>query len=299
MHSSTLGVGAAVLAVFLSWLLFPPFLLLEPPATTGQHVIVTGASQGIGRALVMEYAKRGAAQICIASRSEEKLRVVAQRVMEKYPLTKVHVVAADISSRHSAEAVVSKALELMDNRLDVLLLNHITSSQFGTWLGKEDRGFVTSMFETNTFSYIWMATAAVESLAKSPTGGRIGVVSSMAGHVGIPKTAVYGATKHALHGFFNSFRIELRYRPNLERVGVTLCAIGATETEGAQLIKHEMSSSIHWDSAEWAAEAIVRGVGLRRREVFHPHHIVFPAAQIYHFFPNFLDEILLKTQSPS
>jgi short-subunit dehydrogenase len=247
----------------------------------------------------MEYAKRGAAQICIASRSEDKLRVVAQRVMEKYPSTRVHVLAADISSRQSAEAVVTKALELMDNRLDVLLLNHITSSQFGTWLAKEDRGFVSSMFETNTFSYIWMATAAVESLARSPTGGRIGVVSSMAGHVGIPKTAVYGATKHALHGFFNSFRLELRYRPEYEKVGVTLCAIGATETEGAQLIKHEMSSSIHWDSAEWAAEAIVRGVGLKRREIFHPHHVVFPAAQIYHFFPNFLDEILLKTQSPS
>jgi NADPH:quinone reductase-like Zn-dependent oxidoreductase len=52
------AVAVAALAAFLSWLLFPAHLLLEPPAVTGQNVIVTGASQGIGRALVEEYAKR-------------------------------------------------------------------------------------------------------------------------------------------------------------------------------------------------------------------------------------------------
>jgi short-subunit dehydrogenase len=145
------------------------------------------------------------------------------------------------------------------------------------------------MFTVNTFSYIWLATAAMPALKAS--GGYVGVVSSLAGHVGTPKTAVYSSTKHALHGFFNALRAELAMEAG-NQVSITLCAIGPTDTEGVEQVKSSMNQNLFWDPPAWAAEAIVRGVAARQREMFHPHHVVFPAVQIYQFVPSVLDMAL-------
>lgn len=294
------AVSAALaggLAALLYWLLVSPTALHSSNAA-GQNVIITGASQGIGRALVIEYAKAGAAKIVIASRGEKKLEAVRNEVQALYPNTSVLVVVADLSSQASSVALIEAALAKLDNSLDVLILNHITTARYGTWLrdqqeSPEGHTILSDMFHVNVFSYIWCATAAVPALTRSKTGGHIGVVSSLAAHVGVPKTAVYSATKHALHGFFHSFRAELQLL-GLSRLGVTLAAIGATDTEGAAAVKTEMSPGLVWDHPRFAAEAIRKGVAAKRREIYHPHHVVYPAIQVNHFLPVFLDSILLR-----
>lgn len=295
---SSSSVTAAVLSVFLYWFLCP---VLDPhknvtKITTGQHVVITGASQGIGRSLVTEYAKRGASKICIVARNEERLLQAKRDVESAYPNTTILVIPADLSTEGKCTSVIESAIEAMDGKLDVLLLNHISSSRYGTWLEAVSRSdkFLVDMFHTNVFSYVWMATAAMETLKRSPNGGRIGIVSSLSGHVATPKTATYTATKHALHGFFNSFRLELEYI-GIKNISITLCAIGATDTEGAAEVKGKLHPSLTWDPPEWAAESIVRGVALKIREIFHPHYIVFPSIQIYNLFPYLMERILLKT----
>jgi len=284
-----------VFAVFVGPFSIPEKLFGSSTVAANQNVIVTGASQGIGRSLVFEYAKRGAANIVIASRSKDKLRVVASAVGAAYPATRIHVVVTDLSSEASSRALITDSLQLMGDKLDVLILNHITNSRFGPWLDKSDKSFVNEMFNVNTFSYMWTATAAVEAVHKLGGSLSIGVLSSLAGHVGTPKTSVYSATKHALHGFFNSFRAELAYAtPSIQKgTSVTLCSIGATETEGAAEVKSQISSMVSWDSPDWAAENIVRGVAAKRREIFHPHHIVFPSVVMYRLFPALMDKILV------
>ena len=178
--------------------------------------------------------------------------------------------------------------------LDYLVLNHITGSRFGLWLtahndSAEGQNFVDEMFQVNTMSYMWLATAAIGPLSARPSAGQIVVVSSLAGHVGTPKTAVYSATKHALHGFFDALRIELRMLQI--RVGVTLCAIGATDTEGARDIKTQISS-VTWDPPAEAALAIIKGAATKAREIFHPHHIVFPSVLFNTLMPPVIDYAL-------
>ena len=115
------------------------------------------------------------------------------------------------------------------------------------------------------------------------SGGQIAVVSSLAGHVGIPFTAAYGATKHALHGFFESLTNELSIM-GIRNVGITLCVIGATDTEGAAEVKRKLTK-VTFDPASGPARAIVSGVVLREREIFHPHHLVFPLVFINSISP--------------
>ena len=118
------------------------------------------------------------------------------------------------------------------------------------------------MFQTNTFSYIWTSTAAMDLLKQNQ--GQIVVVSSLAGHVGVPNTAVHSSTKHALHGFFNALRLEMKMMKM--DVGVTL-AIGATDTEGAKNVMKKLSS-VQWEPASEAALSILRGAALKKREIY-------------------------------
>jgi corticosteroid 11-beta-dehydrogenase isozyme 1 len=260
-------------------------------------VLLTGASQGIGRALVSELARRGAAHIVIAARNVQKLEQARAQVNQQYPNTTITVIPSDISSKEASQQLISQAMSATHNQLDVLLLNHITNTHFGTWLSKFSQpgghDFVEQIFAVNTLSYIWLTTFAWPHLLAS--GGRIGVVSSLAGHAGNPKIAAYSASKHALEGFFNAFRNELKL-DGVHNVSVTTCAIGATDTEGTLEVRSQFNSAIvQFDPPEPAADAILRGVGARRRTIYHPHYQVFPASLLSAVWPELLDWVLTFT----
>ncbi|KAF0691048.1 Aste57867_17660 [Aphanomyces stellatus] len=288
----------ALLAVLLVWLLVPVTLFSGDPAPIvhGQHVLVTGASQGIGKALVFEYAKHGAAEIVIASRSDAKLQAVKSEVNTLYPNTTIHIILADLSTEQASRDLVQAALAAMDNRLDVLLLNHIAPSPFGHFLqyDKDHSARLSSLFHTNTFSYIWLATAAAGSAARSSSNLQIGIVNSLASYVGTPKTAAYTASKHALRGFFNAFRVELAML-GVDNVGITQCIIGPIDTEGAKDAQSQMSPSLKWYSPTDTADAILRGVAFRMRDIYFPHHVVFPTLQLYYFWPTGIEAIIQQT----
>ena len=153
-------------------------------AVSGKRVLITGASQGIGRSLVEEYARRGAGQIVIASRNKDKRDVGRRDVSALYPSTTIHVVSADLSSEEASRSLINSTLKALGGGLDILVLNHITSSRFGTWFGDvasrpEGHTFLSEMFAVNTLSYIWLTTHAMGAISSS--GGSIGVVSSLAG----------------------------------------------------------------------------------------------------------------------
>ena len=322
------------LAAFCYWLLCPVPAWPTDPAdqVRGLCILVTGASQGIGKSLVAEFAARGAAHIVIASRNRDKLEAVRASVLAQYPGVQITIVRADLSSANASAALVRETLAATGGQLDVLLLNHITDSRYGSWMSHRDtelgHGFLSEMFNVNTLSYIWLTTAAWPALLQSPHRGRIGVVSSLAAHAGTPRTAAYSASKHALEGvvqtmalhmsilsthpplshslclfptnlesgFFDSFRNELAIEGKRETPSITTCAIGATDTEGAASVKSQLSSAIvTFDPPEWAATAIVRGVAARRRTIYHPHHVVFPAFVLSKLWPELFDMILVAS----
>ena len=116
----------------------------------GKRVIVTGASLGIGREIVKEYARLGAADIVLVARSEDKLNSLRDEVYasvspqpqevnetQAVPLSRIHVVPADLSSETACREALEGATRAMgEGGVDYLVLNHITSSQYGLWTGK-------------------------------------------------------------------------------------------------------------------------------------------------------------------
>ena len=182
---SSLLISAVIvtIAVFVGIYMFHTQIAYE--SIRGAKVVITGASMGIGAEIAKEYARLGASEIVIASRSVDKLKGIKDSIDAMGFNVTVHVVKADLSSRQASEAMVQTSLETMGS-IDYLILNHITSSRYGTWLvdnknSAEGHSFVEEMFAVNTFSYIWSANAVFDSMAANPKGGAIGVVSSLAG----------------------------------------------------------------------------------------------------------------------
>jgi short-subunit dehydrogenase len=280
------------LAIFLEWFLLPleTYIYSDSDHMKGKVVVITGASQGLGKAIAQEYVRLGVRTVVLAARNETKLESVKKELLKIDPVGRTHIMTfpVDLSTQSECERLAYWLIPL--GTVDYLVLNHISDAHFGLWNDnvREKRGsdFMTKMFDVNFFSYVWLATSALEILRKS--SGQIVVVSSLAGTVGVPNTAVYSATKHALHGFFNALRVEFKLQ-GISNVGITICPIGATDTEGAQYAKGKLGPAVKWDPPNEAAAAIVRGSALRKREIYYPHHLVFPASIIYRLAPSLID----------
>ncbi len=109
------------------------------------------------------------------------------------------------ASRPTAERAVERTVEAFGG-LDTLLLN--AGQDMGVRLDElQDASVLERIMRVNYLGPAWLTRFALPHLKASR--GRIVVVSSLAGLTGVPTRTGYAASKHALHGFFDSLRIEL------------------------------------------------------------------------------------------
>lgn len=271
--------------------------LLQPDfqaKVRGKRCLVTGASLGIGKELARELAVLGASEIVVVARSEDKLSALRREILALVSDTgnsipNIHVIPADLSTEKACSDVIELSLDKMGG-IDFLVLNHITNSAYGLWSSKENFDFVSKMYNVNTLSYIWLASASLSAIQDS--GGQVVVVSSLAGWVGVPNTALYASTKHALRGFFNALRTELELYNKNNTVGITICNIGAVDTEGSKEVQGRIDTE--WIDARSVSRAIIRGAALRHREIYFPF-VVYPTIILHFFFPQLVEKILHMT----
>lgn len=187
----------------------------------GRVVWLTGASSGIGEALAYECARSGATLI-LSARRIEKLRAAEHRCRE-LGSGEVIVVPMDQCELEKIPGYVRQAEE-RTGRID-LLINNAGMSQ-------RSRGVETlpasvrRIFELNFFSTVALTQEVLRGM-RARGSGRICVVTSVAGKIGAPLRSAYSASKHALHGYFDTLRAEL----GGENIGVTLLVPGFVRTE--------------------------------------------------------------------
>ncbi len=172
---------------------------------SGLTALVTGASSGIGEELAVQLTQGGAV-VAIAARRRDELDRVAARCRATTPGAVVHVIVADLSDRAQAESMVADAGRLL-GRLD-LLVNNAGQGMWGRADAMLDLSVYETMLRVNYLSVVWVTLAALPYL--KTTRGRIAGVGSLSGKIGVPLRSGYGAAKHAMTGFLDSLRIELR-----------------------------------------------------------------------------------------
>lgn len=170
----------------------------------GRTVIVTGASSGIGRETVREFARRRA-HVVLAARSRDKLETLAAELAD-YPGRRL-VVPTDVTDRLAVEALVRRTVEEFDS-LDVLV-NNAGVGLFAPVAG----GSLDNMhhvFNVNFWGAIHCIQAAVPYM-RGQGRGHVVNVASTAGKVSVPYLGIYSATKLALSAVSNALRSELAH----------------------------------------------------------------------------------------
>ena len=227
----------------------------------GKVVWITGASAGMGRALALEYAKRGA-DVAVSARRVDRLAEVVNEIdaLGRRGLAVACDVTKDEEVARAVDAVLAKF-----GRLDVAIAN----AGFGV-VGKVEQlsdGDLRRQFDTNVFGAMSTARHALPALRR--TKGRLALVSSVAGLLASPKTGAYTASKFALRAFGLTLAQEL-YGAG---VSCTLLNPGFVATEIGQV-----DNDGRWDGSRpdkrplklmWTAEAAARVMvnAVHRRKV--------------------------------
>jgi short-subunit dehydrogenase len=175
-------------------------------------VIVTGASEGIGRALSLELAERGV-RLVLAARNQGRLDELAEQCEARG--ARCLAIATDVGSEQDCRALVDRTIERW-GRIDVLVNN----AGLTGWARVDelaDSQVFEELMRVNYLAAAALTRYALPWLVRSQ--GRIVAIASVAGLTGVPERAAYAASKHAMVGFFDSLRIELADR------GVTVTII--------------------------------------------------------------------------
>lgn len=181
-------------------------------------VWITGASSGIGEALAHEYSKLGA-KLILSSRKEDELNRVKASL--HYP-ENATVLVLDLAHHNEFESKVNKAIKIY-NGIDLLINNgglSQRSQSVDTKLEVDKK-----LMDVNYIGTVGLTKALLPHFI-SKKSGSFAVISSVTGLYGVPGRASYAATKHALHGFFDSLRAEV-FDLNIQ---VSICCPGFVST---------------------------------------------------------------------
>ena len=174
----------------------------------GKFVLITGASQGLGRQLAITYAREGAAGIAIAARRRDALDEVRERIQEVAPETRVLVIVADLTRQEDVERVVAMTLGEFGGRLDVLVNN---ASAIGPtplpYLLDYPLADFQDVINTNLVAPFLLIKKALPAMVEH--GGSIINVTSDAGRVGYPGWGAYGVSKFGIEGMSQTWAAEL------------------------------------------------------------------------------------------
>jgi dehydrogenase/reductase SDR family member 7B len=231
---------------------------------SGKVVWITGASSGIGEALAHALAARGS-RLVLSSRRED----VLENVRSKCTNPDQHFVRPlDMIDTDSFSSAIQEVHERF-GQIDVLV--HCAGiSQRGIAIDTEikvDR----QLMELNYLGPVALTKQCLPSMLARESG-HIVVISSLLGKFAMPKRAAYSASKHALHGFFDSLRAELHG----QGIVVTLICPGFIRTnasihalEGDGTKHNQMDKEIaHGLPADECARQIVKAIERRRDEVY-------------------------------
>jgi len=227
-------------------------------------VWIIGASSGIGKALAFDFAKLEA-NLVLSSRKVDKLEEIKTECLNF--TTNCSVIPLDLEKnrdyRHKVDEVIQKY-----STIDYLIVNG----------GVSQRSFVfetpieidRKLMEINYFGNIAITKAVLPYMIKQQSGHII-TVSSIVGKFGFPLRSAYSATKHALHGFYET----LRFEHQKDNINVTIAIPGRVKTN-VSLNAIDKDGNAHGEmdagqdegiSAEACSKQMIKAIKNNKKEV--------------------------------
>ncbi len=181
-------------------------------------VWITGASSGIGKALAIELSKQNATLI-LSSRKTATLELVKQACTEP---SKVKILALDLEDAKTLNQKTTAAIALFGG-VDILVNNGGVSQR--SFAKDTEISVDKRIMDVNYMGTITLTKALLPHFITKKRGHFV-TTTSIVGKIGTPLRSSYAASKHALHGFFDSLRAEV-YE---DQISVTLVCPGFVTT---------------------------------------------------------------------
>lgn len=205
----------------------------------GTVALITGASSGIGAATSRKLAAEGAT-VALVARRGDRLQQLARDI--EATGGKARAIVADITSRAGANAAVKETvdtfgrLDTVVNNAGVMLIGPFADAPEGEW---------EQMVQVNVLGLLYVSKAALPHLAQAASEGPRNTadlvnISSSAGRVARPGTAVYNLTKFGVNGFTEALRQEMQKA----RVRVSVIEPGNVDTELASHTRNELRAGV-------------------------------------------------------
>jgi short-subunit dehydrogenase len=165
----------------------------------GKIVVVTGGTDGIGKALVEELIEAGAS-VSTCGRNYDKL----YSLQAQYPSAPLHTMVADVSSENDCRRLMEMTVKIFGG-IDMLINNAGISMR--AELKEASTDVIKKVMDINFFGAVYCTKHALPFITEKK--GVIVGVSSIAGYRGLPGRSGYSASKFALQGWLEALRTEL------------------------------------------------------------------------------------------
>jgi short-subunit dehydrogenase len=251
-------------------------------------VWITGASSGIGKALALELSKQNC-KLILSSRNKESLELVKSECKNPQHIAVIPLDLEKYSNLKADEAL------LVFGRIDILINNGGISQRSlveHTSIDVDKR-----IMELNYLGTIALSKAILPHFIKNKSG-QFAVTTSIVGKIGTPLRSSYAASKHALHGFFDSLRAE----NHKNKIAVTLICPGFINTNisknaltgnGTPQGKVDVATS-NGMSAECCARRMLKALKNKKEEVHIAGVKEKLGVHVKRFFPKLFSVLVRK-----
>jgi len=229
-------------------------------------VLITGASSGIGRATALRLSGLGA-RVCLAARNREALESAAGEIAKLGGAALV--VATDVTDSEQCRQAVESAVAHF-GRLDILICSAGLSMR--SYFEGSSLEALERVMRVNFFGTLYATHFALPHIKQSR--GSLVAISSLTGKRGIPSYAMYGASKFAIQGLYESLHLELG------RDGVHVGVVSPAFVDTPLRVNVIGADGKQWDQpppppfriwpVEKCVDRIIRLIVRRRREVLLP-----------------------------
>ena len=244
---------------------------------TGRHVLITGASSGIGRAAALAVAAKGAVVLLLARREEELAAVVAE---VRDAGGQAHGYRCDVTDAESVEQTVEAVLD-EHGHVDMLVNNAGRSIRRAVHRSTDRMHDFERTMAVNYFGAVRMTLALLPQMRERKFGHVVNI-SSAGVQVATPRFAAYLASKAALDKFAEVTAVEML----ADNVTFTTIHMPLVRTPMIAPSGRQGPS----ESPEWAAATIVRALAERPKRIDVPLGTLAEYGSL--FTPRFKDRVL-------
>lgn len=253
---------------------------------------ITGASSGLGEALAKEFASEKV-KLILSARRESELQRVKKECAKFISEANIFILPLDVAELSNADVESQKVIQKF-GRIDILVNNAGIAQR--SYAGDTPIEVERKIMEVNYFGSIILTKAVLQVMRKQKLGNIV-AVSSVMGKLGYPGRSSYSASKHALHGYFESLRIEEKQNninvhiicPGYVKTNVSMNAVNEKGESHDKMDKGQEKGM----EPQIAARKIISAIRNNRYETFFGGMEMI-SITVKRFFPKLFYRLILR-----